>query len=49
MMGHERVESLYDDDYPLPVLGRDSSQGAWHWCLAKVQAAVLAAMEGLEA
>jgi hypothetical protein len=40
-MGHARVESLYEDDYPLPVLGQDSSQGAWHWCLARVQAAVL--------
>ena len=42
MMGDQRAAELYDrDDFPLPVLGRDNGQGAWHWCMAKVQAAVL--------
>jgi tetratricopeptide (TPR) repeat protein len=42
MMGDPRAAELYDrDDFPLPVLGRDNAQGAWHWCIAKIQAAVL--------
>ncbi|MDH4064070.1 MAG: hypothetical protein OEW19_06695, partial [Acidobacteriota bacterium] len=42
MMRDPRAAALYDrDDFPLPVLGRDNAQGAWHWCMAKVQAAIL--------
>jgi TolB-like protein/cytochrome c-type biogenesis protein CcmH/NrfG len=41
LLGDERAAELYDRDYPLPERGRDNGQGAWHWCLARVQAAVL--------
>jgi hypothetical protein len=41
LMGRERAVELYGRDYPLPAPDRDNPEGAWQWCMARVQAAVL--------
>ncbi len=40
-MRDDRGADLYNSDFPLTVSGKDNGNGAWHWCMARIQAAVI--------